>query len=118
MTFDGGDHSHAGIVRGGQVTETLGDGINHRPVGISASAAKYVDVYRFTKNGDRLGGRPYPVPPLPAAIQVFEAAKNVYAYDEILLLALPHSSAFWNLELSWSGDDRTEFPGLRNGAAG
>jgi hypothetical protein len=88
MTFDGGDYSHGGIVRGGQVTEALGSGINHRPVATSVSDAKYVDVYRFTKDGKTLGDPQYPVPALSAAIQVFEAAKNAYAYDEILLLAM------------------------------
>lgn len=87
MTLDGGNYSHAGIMRGGEVTEALGDGINHHSVATSVAGAKFVDVYRFTKNGGNLGDPQYPVQPLDDAAQAFEIAKNKYAYDELFLLA-------------------------------
>jgi hypothetical protein len=88
MRLDGGNYSHAGVIRDGQVTEALGDGINHRAVAASVAGAKFVDIFRFRKNGGGLGDPPYPVQALDDAIQAFEIAKNKYAYDELFLLAL------------------------------
>jgi len=88
MTFDGGSYSHAGIFRAGHITEALGDGINQSAIATSVAGAKYVDVYRFTKDADPLGSAQYPAAPLDAAIVTFETNKNAYAYDELLLLAL------------------------------
>jgi hypothetical protein len=88
MTFDGGNYSHAGIFRAGHITEALGDGIDQSAIAASVSNAKFVDVYRFIKDGNPLGGAQYPVAPLDSAIVTFEVNKNAYAYDELLLLAL------------------------------
>jgi len=88
MTFDGGSYSHAGIFRAGHITEALGDGIDQDAIAKSTAEAKFVDVYRFIKDGERLGGAAYPVQPLDYAIVAFETSKDAYAYDELFLLAL------------------------------
>lgn len=86
--FDGGDYSHAAIYHSGHVTEVLGDGVTKNSVGSSAIDAKYVDVYRFFKNGAASASVSYPISPLDTAITYSEKYAQRYAYDPILLLAL------------------------------
>ncbi|PYT12233.1 MAG: hypothetical protein DMG59_23990 [Acidobacteria bacterium] len=88
LALDGGNYSHAAIVHDGHMTEALSNGITENTPAASTASAKYVDVYRFVKDGARLGDAAFPVAPLDSAIQAFENSPQRYAYEEILLLAL------------------------------
>src|SRR5437879_259528 len=86
--FDGGSYSHAAIIHKGHITEALGSGITQNTVAASTARTKYVEIYRFIKQGQRLGSNEYPTHPLDQAISSFEAEPQRYAYEQILLLAL------------------------------
>ncbi|HEV2112917.1 MAG TPA: hypothetical protein VGR50_02135 [Terriglobales bacterium] len=102
--FDGGDYSHAAIFHSGHSTEVLGDGVVKSPLPDSVSGAKYVDVYRFFKNGSALANGNLPASPLDTAISYWEKYSQRYAYEQILLLALLASTR----KLTAAG----RFPGL------
>jgi hypothetical protein len=88
LLLDGGDYSHAAVFRANHITEALGGGITINQVAASVASCKFVDVYRFVKDGEKLGSATYPIPPLNTAIENYETHPQRYAYEQILLLAL------------------------------
>jgi hypothetical protein len=70
------------------ITEALANGIESNALQVSVSGAKYVDVFRFTRNGEGLGSKSYPISALITSVDTFEAHRERYAYEEILLLAM------------------------------
>lgn len=87
--FDGGQYSHASVYDGRQIVEALDQGITCRGVAESVAGAKYVDVYRFIDaKGKRLGDAACPAKPVLDRIGYYEANRQRYAYEDILLLAV------------------------------
>jgi len=88
LLLDGGSYSHSGVYDGGRVVEAIGSGVIGRSVKESVKGANYVDVYRFAKDGHRLGEVGWPDDPILDTVDGFVEQGGRYAYEQILLLAL------------------------------
>lgn len=84
---DGGSYSHSAIYDGRRVVEAIGSGVTSRSVKESVKGADYVDVYRFAKDGHRLGEAGWPDDPILDTVDGFVEQDGRYAYEQVLLLA-------------------------------
>jgi hypothetical protein len=90
VDFDGGPYSHAAIFDGANVFEALERGCVLVPLvqSLTDHGARFVDVFRFDKDGHAIGDPGFAFDPIRAVINSYAAERERYAYEEILLLAL------------------------------
>jgi len=85
-SVDGGSYSHAGVWDGQCVVEATLGGIAANPIGHALESQQYVDVYRFCRDGSRLGAHEWPAAPVIGQARSFVGMK--YAYADLLLAAV------------------------------
>lgn len=88
--LDGGTYTHAGVSNGTAILEALPAGVVPRPLVRSILHAATVDVFRLRVDGDgrALGEDPaFPPEPVLRSIAAFEAERDRYAYDQLVLLS-------------------------------
>ncbi len=84
---DGGRYSHAALWTGESVIHATLSGVKADGLLASHGPQQYVDVYRFSRNGEQpLGSDPWPAAPVIARAQSFVGGP--YAYTDLMMLAL------------------------------
>ncbi len=85
-SVDGGRYSHAGLWDGEQVVEAVRGGIHANPLHQGVQAVRYIDVYRFHRDGDWLGAPTWPADPVVVRAHAFVGGE--FGHADLLLAAL------------------------------
>ena len=91
VRFDGSIYSHAAIFDGLNIFEALARGCVAHPVdeSLAEDAPQFVDVWRFASaDGHKIGDPGYSFAPIKAVVDQYAAARERYAFEEIVFLAL------------------------------
>ncbi|SCY90353.1 C40 family peptidase [Alkaliphilus peptidifermentans] len=92
VLFDGGTYSHTAVYVGERCGEHLiiqatSDGVVCTPIE-DIKTETFTDVYRFNKNGHKLGDDQYPYNPVIDVCQKYADSKTKYAFSHLILLAI------------------------------
>jgi hypothetical protein len=104
---DGGSYSHAALWDGERAIEATLGGVHANPIEHSLLSLRYVDVYRFHRQGSWLGTEGWPAEPVVEQARSFVGGR--FAYAELLMAAMvvalgrPTAPAAMKLALSRLG---------------